>query len=117
MATPKPNVTDGGDQGDLLVQQLLATGDEQHQQHADERHEGGDAEQPVLIGQYIHAFQQPHTLMITSTMAPTVAAPKSRPPYWLTLPDCTGCSAVPVALATVPEPLTAPSTTAWSMLR
>ena len=104
-------------EGDLLVQQLLAARDEHHHEHADERQERADAQHPVLIGDDIHAFQQPHTLMITSTMAPTAAAPKSSPPYWLSLPDCTGCNAVPVALATVPEPLTAPSTTPWSMLR
>ena len=105
------------DEGDLLVQELLPAGDEHHRQHADERQERADAQHPVLIGDDFHAFQQPHTLMITSTMAPTAAAPNSSPPYWLSLPDCTGCSAVPVALAIVPEPLTAPSTTPWSMLR
>ena len=50
-------------------------------------------------------------------MPPTMAPPNNSAPYWLTLPDWTGCRAWPLSDATYPDALTAPSTTAWSTLR
>ena len=37
-----------------------------------------------------------YTLTMTSTMAPTAAAPNSSAPYWLTLPDCTAAAPMPL---------------------
>ena len=95
---PTPSVASEVTHGDLLVQPLLAAGDEQHHQNADEREEHPDAQQPVLISECFHAF--PYTFTMTSTTAPMAAAPKSRAPYWLTRPDCTGRNDSPVSVAT-----------------
>ena len=82
---------------------------------------GIDRERKVVIGENgeLHgvAFVVAQTLRRMRRIAPTVAAPNSSAPYWLTLPDWTGWSAWPLSEATVPEALTAPSTMRWSMLR
>ena len=56
---PTANVARRRDEGDDLVQLLLGPRDEQHHEHAGERQEGADAQQPVLVGDGFHGLRCP----------------------------------------------------------
>jgi hypothetical protein len=47
----------GGRDADELHGRLVAARDEHHHEHADERQEGADGQQPILIGESFHGFR------------------------------------------------------------